>query len=74
MLEGLKPTVRKIDCKARTLLESLDKADAVILQAAYDNPDFSPEDISNQLADLGLRIGPHPIRRHRVKKCHCDKI
>ncbi len=74
MLEGMEPSSKKRSCKAKFILNGLEKKDAEILETAYANIAFVPEDLSEQLSKRGVSIGPHSIRRHRDKKCTCYRI
>lgn len=75
MLENLKPPTHLKPCKVRTLLESLEKADRDILEAALnDYQKWQVRTLTNSLRELGIMISDRPIANHRSKECSCWKI
>jgi hypothetical protein len=75
MLENLKPPSKKAPCKVRSLLETLEPADAEILEAAVmDSAKWKISTLANELRKTGLVISEKPITTHRARQCSCWKI
>ncbi len=71
MLEDLKPPGRHFSCKVRTIAESLDAKDKVILLTAVNSEEWNFKTLSNELAKRGLLIVDTAIAKHRRKQCAC---
>lgn len=65
------PPKRLTPCAVRNITETLDKADADILIAAVNNPEWPIKTLSDALRGKGLMIGQTPIKAHRNKICSC---
>jgi len=72
MLEGLEPPTRIGACKVRTLMQSLEPKDQVILKEAIDNPDWPTLTLAEALTKRGLLISESPLRKHRARRCTCN--
>ena len=73
MLEGMEPQARKSSCKVRTVLESLDAKDQVILVNAISNQAWTTPALSRELTARGIAISEKPILLHRRKECSCAR-
>ena len=73
MLEGMKPTERKSPCKVRTVLETLDAKDQVILVNAVSNESWKAPALARELTARGIAISEKPILAHRRKECSCAR-
>ena len=73
MLEGLEPQARKSSCKVRTILESLDAKDQVILVNAINNESWKAPALARELTARGIAISEKPILAHRRKVCSCAR-
>jgi ribosome-interacting GTPase 1 len=73
MLEGLTPQVKKSSCKVRTVLESLDNKDQVILVNAISNDSWTAPALARELTARGIAISEKPISLHRRKECSCAR-
>ena len=74
LLSDLQPPAKVWPCKVRTVIDSLDKADADILSAAVMNPEWKFQSLETALAGKGINLGGAIIKRHRLKGCSCWKI
>ena len=74
LLSDLAPPAKVWPCKVRTILETLEKADAEILSAAVMNPEWNYQALETALAVRGIKLGGAIIKRHRLKGCSCWKI
>ena len=74
LLSDLAPASKQWPCKVRTVMETLDKADAEILSAAVMNPEWKYQTLETALAGKGINLGSAIIKRHRLKGCSCWKI
>jgi hypothetical protein len=72
MLEGLEPPTKIGACKVRTLMQSLEPKDQVILKEAIDNPDWPTLTLAEALTKRGLLISESPLRKHRARRCTCN--
>ena len=68
------PTIRQWPCAVRTLISTLDKADAEILSAAVMDPEWKYQALETALSLKGLVLSQGVIKRHRTKVCSCWKI
>ena len=74
MLENLFPPKQSRPCKVRSILETLEPADAEILEAAVmDYQKWKVKTLTDELRKLGLNISEKPIATHRAKDCSCWK-
>ena len=73
MLEGMEPQARKLSCKVRTILESLDTKDQAVLVAAIGNESWTSTALARELTKRGLNISEKPIVAHRRKACSCAR-
>jgi hypothetical protein len=73
MLEGMEPQVRKVPCKVRTILESLDAKDQVIFVNAISNDSWGAGSLARELTARGILISEKPILAHRRKACSCAR-
>ena len=73
MLEGMTPQVKKTTCKVRTILESLDERDQVILVNAISNEQWKAPALARELTARGIQISEKPILAHRRKVCSCAR-
>lgn len=74
LLSDLAPTVKKWPCKVRTVIETLEKADAEILSNAVMDTNWKYQTLETALAAKGIDLGATIIKRHRSKGCSCWKI
>jgi hypothetical protein len=75
MLENLQPPVKKTPCKVRDLLETLEPADAEILEAAVlDSARWKIKTLADELNNRGVEISETPLAKHRARNCSCWKI
>lgn len=74
LLGDLQPPAKVWPCKVRTILQTLEKADADILSAAVMNPEWNYQALETALALRGIKLGSAIIKRHRLKGCSCWKI
>jgi hypothetical protein len=73
MLEGMEPQKRKVPCKVRTILESLDEKDQVVLVNAVSNESWGAGALARELTSRGIPISEKPIVAHRRKACSCAR-
>jgi hypothetical protein len=73
MLEGMEPQKRKAPCKVRTVLESLDAKDQVVLVNAVSNESWGANALAIELTARGITISERPIMAHRKKACSCAR-
>ena len=71
MLEGLEPQEKKSPCKVRTVLETLDEKDQVILVNAVSSQSWPAASLARELTSRGILISERPIMAHRKKACSC---
>lgn len=72
MLEDLQPLDRVFPCAVRTLWETLESNDQVILVKALNDMDaWSNKGLERALKARGLSITETPIRKHRMRRCSC---
>lgn len=62
---------KKKICKVGKLLETLDKADAEILESAVFAERMGMRYLAQELTKRGLPISETPLYRHRAKSCGC---
>ena len=74
LLGDLTPPKRRWPCAVRTLLETLEPADAAILEKAVMNPEWKFLTLETELALKGVVLSQGSIKRHRLKGCSCWKI
>ena len=73
LLDDLTPEPRLYSCKIRTICETLDIEDSVILNSAAMNQDWPVVGLSSALNKKGIKISPSVITKHREKACSCWK-
>jgi len=73
LLDGLTPPQRKYPCRFREILDSLEKKDQIVLEAAIINPEWAHKSLSEALRQRGLVITDTSIARHRKGACSCSK-
>ena len=71
MLEGMEPQVKKPSCKVRTVLESLESKDQLILVSALANEQWTSTALARELRARGIAISEKPVMHHRRKECSC---
>jgi hypothetical protein len=72
LLTNLTAPKRQFPCKVRTLLQTLDDKDAVILKAAVEDVNGWPaRTLQNALESRGVVLSDLTINRHRKKLCSC---
>ena len=72
ILDGFEPVVPLRSCKTRNVLESLEKDDRKILEAALaDRDKWSNYGLSKALADRGIIIKGDTLGIHRRGECSC---
>ena len=72
LLDGLEPVLPTRNCKTRAVLESLDKDDRKILEAALvDRDKWSNYGLAKALADRGIIIKGDTLGIHRRGECSC---
>jgi hypothetical protein len=72
LLTNLTAPKRQFPCKVRTLLQTLDDKDAVILKAAVEDVHGWPaRTLQNALEARGVVLSDLTINRHRKKLCSC---
>lgn len=71
MLENLTPPVRTHNCKVRTVAESLEEKDRIILLQAVDDEAWNFKTLSNELSKRGIVITDSGIAKHRRRQCAC---
>jgi hypothetical protein len=72
LLDGFEPIVPILSCKTRTVLESLDKDDRKILEAALaDREKWSNYGLSKALAERNIIIKGDTLGIHRRGECSC---
>jgi hypothetical protein len=74
LLEDLKneanfPKARRALCSVCSLLQSLPKAEATLLQERFDDKKINHVSLSKVLRDNGISISDSVIGRHRRKVC-----
>jgi hypothetical protein len=74
MLEDLKPPVKILSCKVRTIAATLNEKDAVIFKEACESHAWQPFVLSRELRKKGIEISDRTIKNHRLKDCSCWKI
>lgn len=74
LLDGLEPLRPVHSCKTRSILESLDKDDRKILEAALaDTVNWTNGGLSRALAQRGVDIKADTLGFHRRGSCSCSK-
>lgn len=72
MLEGLQPPRKVYTCAVRTVLSTLDKADAAILTQALSDVELWPaKTLSKALRERSLMLSDNTIANHRRQACSC---
>jgi hypothetical protein len=74
LLDDLKPEPRSYPCKVRTICETLDMDDAVILNSAVMDTKWSILGLTTALGQKGILLAPSVVKKHRDKACSCWKI
>lgn len=73
MLEGMEPQVKKLSCKVRTILESLEPKDKEILVQALADTQWTAGALARELTKRGIPISEKPIMAHKRKGCSCAR-
>lgn len=74
LLDGITPPPVVRSCKTRTILESLDKDDRKILEAALlDFDTWNNGTLSRALSERGVDIKGDTLAIHRRGQCSCLK-
>ena len=74
MLENLQPVTRRTNCKVRTLYETLEPKDAVLLRQYIDDVEnWAATPLSNALRERNVVVDPKVISRHRKNLCSCGE-
>lgn len=74
LLDGLTPAQKIQPCKTRRILESLDKSDRAILEAALaDHESWSSGALSRALTERGILVKSDTLAIHRRGACSCSK-
>jgi hypothetical protein len=73
MLEGLTPPVKIGACRVRTIYESLEPKDQVMLKEALANPNWTHSGLALELTNRGLSISDQALRTHRLGRCTCAR-
>lgn len=68
------PGTRSYPCRVRTIIESLDEADAKIFTDAVADMRWSGNALAKAMSDRGIELGVSAIQKHRAKGCSCSKI
>lgn len=74
LLDDLTPTPRLYPCKIKTICDTLDIEDAIILNSAAMNPEWSVLGLTSALSKKGILLAPSVVKKHREKACSCWKI
>jgi hypothetical protein len=75
LLDDLNPPSPILNCKVRTILQSLDDKDRAILEEALANLEaWKTETLAVALTKRGLTINSKTLSRHRLGQCSCSKI
>ena len=73
MLEGLTPPVKIRPCKVRTMFETLEAKDVVLLKEAIANEGWTHVGLAQELTRRGLSISDQSLRVHRIGRCTCAR-
>jgi hypothetical protein len=74
ILDGMEPVLLVRPCKVRRILESLDKDDRKLLEAAMaDRTKWTSYGLSRALAERGIDIKADTLAVHRRGECSCSK-
>jgi L-ribulose-5-phosphate 3-epimerase UlaE len=74
LLDGMEPILLLRPCKVRRILESLDKDDRKLLEAAIaDRTKWTSYALSRALAERGIDIKADTLSVHRRGECSCSK-
>ena len=71
LLSDLTPPARRWPCAVRTMIETLEPADAKILAEAVMNPEWKYLTLESALALKGIVLSQGSIKRHRTGLCSC---
>lgn len=75
MLENLKPPVKILPCKVRTILDGLDDSDQeVLMDALLDRDGWKDHVLTGELNKLGIQVSANSVRKHRAYECSCKYI
>jgi hypothetical protein len=76
MLEDMKPPPRAGSCAVRTVLDSLDESDRIILVDALSTPItvWGHVPLSEALKQRGIVLLETAIRKHRAARCSCERV
>ena len=58
-------------CTIGVALRSLPEPDALLLEAALENPHAPASQIARALTELGHNVKPYTVHRHRRAECRC---
>jgi hypothetical protein len=74
ILDGMEPVLLVRPCKVRRILESLEKDDCKLLEAAMaDRTKWTSYGLSRALAERGIDIKADTLAVHRRGECSCLK-
>lgn len=59
-------------CAIARLVTGLDDDDRAALQAAFDSDKVTSSTIARALVEMGFKIAPNTVSRHRRGDCRCD--
>lgn len=72
MLENLKPPVKILPCKMRTILDGLNDADQeILMEALLDRDGWKDHVLTAELNKLGIQVSANSVRKHRNYECSC---
>lgn len=74
MLEDLEPIKQIRSCKIRTLKESLEHSDQVLLEGYLADTNWTAHILAKALAAKGLKVDHRQITQHRDKMCSCGDV
>ena len=74
MLEDLSIPKRILNCKVRSISETLNEVDKKIFLEACESPVWTSFALAREFRSRGIDISDRTIRTHRTKGCSCWKI
>jgi len=75
MLESLKPPVKILPCKLRTILDGLTDSDQeILMEALLDRDGWKDHVLAAEMSKLGLQVSANSVRKHRLYECSCRHI